>query len=229
MKFKEAAQFEINEQNLAEAEAEKQKSLIDRIPVAIRKCYGLPASTADLEVLKKNAQKHAATIVELVQAAQLAWVASAEIFNEGKHWSLDEEFIHGSGLLRLLNVSELPDELLQARIQSVLDARGQSDDEAPEPLSDEATDVKQDALLSLFTEAAAAHCLQVGHEFCSQHPDGEPTVAAIRALLGEMPPESLCFLVFPCVSVDKCNVEKFNVESVRLGFLGFPCVSLCFR
>ena len=190
VKFKEAAAFEINEQNLAEAEAEKQKELLDRIPVALRKEYGLPTTTGDLAVLKKNAQKNAATIVEVVQAAQLAWIDAAEVFNDCKHWSLEEDLTHGAGLLRVLLDNDHGDADLQTRMQGVLDSREPEEGVDKDALADETTEVVHEVLTSLMSEATAAHCFQLGHEFCNANVSTEPTAAAVRALLDEMPSDA---------------------------------------
>ena len=64
----------INEKDLAEASLEKQKDLIERIPLALRDIYDISTSTEDLEELRQNAAKNAKHITDLVWDTKSEWI-----------------------------------------------------------------------------------------------------------------------------------------------------------
>ena len=199
-KWLDFATQEVTKVNYVAAEMSSRIALLEGIPLDVRRTMKLPTTTADEGVLKLNAERHGASIENMVREVTRAWmnVASTvdpEQLGLGIKWELE----HTGLVPALLQHSKVLDEEFRHRLCKHLQALDNSCS-APAELERSRSicvGAQTKLLKDLLSKEDSAHLFTLAFEFVDWHIDVDPHVNAIRCLFEEMKPEARAAVGLP--------------------------------
>ena len=223
-KFKEDATELSSPAWYAAAVAERQKALLDGIPVALRNAHGLPTETTDLAVVKANAEQNYQTIVKLVESAQHAWIQQAETFNSPKEiFTIDESMEEDGRILRLL--ASAPSGKWDY-LKGIVDAADSHKGDGPENTEQLLRDEQSVVTRTLLSAGEAARLFEACVEFAHKHGAGdEPKACAIKSLLEELHDQDVraALRISPASKYVKIKSKAWRQDLTSMMTLAFVC------